>query len=119
MDAGRLATKYGLKGRINMICMTVFFRLSGVLPLDEAITLLRKAIIKAYSNKGEEIVQRNLELLNAVSTDPQFLVSIEVPSRWRRATLTEERRAYSHRHIALIDDEKTRKFMEEIAEPVS
>lgn len=119
MDAGGLAKQYGLKGRINMICVAVFFRLAGVLPVDEAVALLRKAIIKAYSKKGEEIVQRNLDLLDAVCSDPRYLVQVEVPSRWRRATLTEERRAYSHRHIALISDERTKKFMEDIAEPVS
>lgn len=47
------------------------------------------------------------------------MVEIDIPSRWKRATLTEEKRAYSKRHLALIDDEKTRKFMEDIAEPVS
>ena len=99
--------------------MATFFRLSGVLPIDESIALLRKAITKAYSHKGEEIVQRNLDLLDAVCSTPKFLVSVQVPARWKRATLTEERRLYSHRHIALIDDAKTRKFMEEIHDPVS
>ena len=47
------------------------------------------------------------------------MIAVDIPSRWTRATLTEEKRAYSKRHIALIDDEKTRKFMEDIAEPVS
>jgi len=51
--------------------------------------------------------------------DPRFLIAVDVPSRWKRAVLTDEKRAYAKRHIALIDDEKTRKFMEEIAEPVS
>ena len=47
------------------------------------------------------------------------MIEVEIPSRWKRATLTEEKRAYSNRHVALIDDEKTRKFMEDIAGPVS
>lgn len=102
-----------------MICMAVFFRLSGVLPIDTSISLLKQSIAKAYSHKGDEIVQRNLNLFDAVCSDPNLLVSIDVPSRWRRATLTEERRMYSHRHIALIDDKKTQKFMEDIHKPVS
>lgn len=47
------------------------------------------------------------------------MISVEIPSRWKRATLTDEKRAYSRRHVALIDDEKARKFAEDIAEPVS
>ena len=101
-----------------MICMSAFFRLSGVLPIDEAVALLKASITKTYSYKGEDVVKKNHDLLDACS-DPRFLLEVEVPSRWRRATLTEEKRAYSKRHIALIDDEKTRKFMEDIAEPVS
>ena len=102
-----------------MICMSVFFRLSGVLPIDEAVALLKASITKTYSYKGDEVVKKNHDLLDAVCSDPRYLLAIDVPSRWRRATLTEERRAFSNRHVALIDDERTRKFMEDIAEPVS
>ncbi|KAL7464674.1 hypothetical protein ACHAXS_005005 [Conticribra weissflogii] len=119
MDAASLASKWGLKGKINMICMSVFFRLSGVLPIDEAINLLKASITKTYSYKGEDVVKKNHDLLDAVCSDPRYLISVEVPSRWRKAVLTEEKRAYSNRHIALIDDEKTRKFMEDIAGPVT
>ncbi|KAL7553608.1 hypothetical protein ACHAWF_016914 [Thalassiosira exigua] len=119
MDAASLATKFGLKGKINMICMSAFFRLSGVLPLEEAIALLKEAITKAYSYKGEDVVRKNHELLDAVCSDPRFMIAIDVPSRWKRATMSEQTRAYSKRHISLIDDGKTRKFMEEIAQPVS
>lgn len=119
MDAAGLATEYGLKGKINIICLAAFFQLAGVLPVDRSIQLLREAIKKAYSNKGDEIVQRNLRLLNAVCSDPELLISIEVPARWRRATLTEERRAFTNRHIALINDKETKKFMEDIHTPVS
>lgn len=91
MDAASLATKFGLKGvslqpqfssfvmrpnpasnrhclscqgKINMICMSAFFRLSGVLPIDEAINLLKESVTKAYSYKGEDVVRKNHELLD-------------------------------------------------------
>jgi len=119
MDAASLARKFGLKGKINMVCMSAFFRLSGVLPIKDAISLLKEAITKAYSYKGEDVVKKNHELLD-VCSDPQYMINIDIPSRWKRAThLMEETRSYTSRHIALIDDEKTRKFMEDIAHPVS
>lgn len=105
-------------GKINMICLSAFFRLSGVLPINEATPLLKAAITKTYSYKGEDVVKKNHDLLDACS-DPQYMIEIGIPNRWKRATLTEEKRAYSKRHITLIDDEKTRKFMEEIATPVT
>ena len=117
MDAGRLAAKFGLAGRINMICMCVFFRLSGVLPLDKAIALLKAAIIKNYSYKGEDVVKKNTDLLDTVVSDPESLIRIEIPSRWR--SIVENDRAYEKRHIELIGDEKARKFMDEIGDPVN
>lgn len=47
-----------------MICMSAFFRLSGVLPIEEAISLLKESIIKTYSYKGEDVVRKNHELLD-------------------------------------------------------
>jgi len=117
-DAGSLANAYGLKGKINMICMAAFFRLAGVIPFEEAILLLKASITKTYSYRGEDVVRKNHEILDA-SCSEERLIAIDVPSRWKRARLTEKRRAYLSRHIALIDDAKTKKFVQEIAEPVS
>ena len=68
MDAASLASKYGLKGKINMICASAFFRLSGVLPVDEALALLKESISKKYAYKGEDVVRKNHELLDGKST---------------------------------------------------
>lgn len=117
MDAASLASKFGLPGRINMICMCAFFRLSGVLPLDDAVALLKAAIKKNYSSKGEDVVRKNIELLDSVVSDPKSLLLIDIPAKWR--SITDGDRAYENRHIALIDDEKARKFMTEIFDPVN
>jgi pyruvate-ferredoxin/flavodoxin oxidoreductase len=116
MDAASLAMKFGLAGRINMICMCVFFRLSGVLPLDDAVALLKASIKKTYSYKGEDVVRKNIQLLDTVVSDPTTLILVDVPARWR--TFTDGDKNYSSRHIALIDDEKARKFMTDIFDPV-
>jgi pyruvate-ferredoxin/flavodoxin oxidoreductase len=77
MDAASLAAKFGLAGRINMICMCAFFRLSGVLPLDDAVALLKAAIKKNYSYKGDIVVQQNIDLLDAVVSDPKYMLKVE------------------------------------------
>lgn len=116
MDAGSLATKFGLAGRINMICMCTFFRLSNIIPLDEAVALLKAAIVKNYSSKGEEVVRNNILLLDTVVSDPNTMILVEIPQSWRSIV---ESSSYQNRHIALIDDDKVKKFMNEIAEPVT
>ena len=59
VDAKRVAREAGLAGRVNTVLQTCFFALSGVLPADEAIAAIKRAIEKSYGRKGEEMVRRN------------------------------------------------------------
>jgi pyruvate-ferredoxin/flavodoxin oxidoreductase len=118
MDAVGLSRKFGLAGRINMICMCVFFRLSGVLPLDDAVALLKAAIKKSYGHKGDHIVKKNIDLLDAVVSDPHYLIEVEVPAHWKKLTPNGVK-PYEDRHNRLLDDEKARKFMMDIVDPVT
>lgn len=119
MDAGRLASEFGLAGRINMICMIAFFKLSGVLPVDEAVELLKAAVVKNYSYKGEDVVKKNIDLLETVVSDPKAMILIDIPSKWRSIPEVNGDRAYTNRHVDLIDDVKVSKFMNEIGDPVA
>ncbi|MFC2077827.1 pyruvate:ferredoxin (flavodoxin) oxidoreductase [Candidatus Bipolaricaulota bacterium] len=85
VDAVKIAGSVGLGGRINMIMQTVFFKLSGVLPVDEAVAHLKKAIQKAYGKKGEKVVQMNNDGVDA-ALEPANLVEIEIPAEWASAT---------------------------------
>jgi pyruvate-ferredoxin/flavodoxin oxidoreductase len=59
VDAKRVAREAGLAGRVNTVLQTCFFALSGVLPVEEAIAAIKRAIEKSYGRKGEEMVRRN------------------------------------------------------------
>jgi pyruvate-ferredoxin/flavodoxin oxidoreductase len=59
VDAKRVARDAGLAGRVNTVLQTCFFAISGVLPVDEAIAAIKRAIEKTYGRKGEEMVTRN------------------------------------------------------------
>jgi len=85
IDAVKIAGSVGLGGRINMIMQTVFFKLSGVLPIDDAVAYLKKAIEKAYGRKGEKVVQMNNDGVDA-ALDPANLSEIDVPADWASAT---------------------------------
>ena len=82
IDAVKIAGEVGLGGRINMIMQTVFFKLAGVLPVDEAIAQLKKAIQKEYGKKGEKVVQMNYAGVDAALGN---LVEVKVPAAWRAA----------------------------------
>lgn len=59
IDALKISVDAGLGARINTVMMTAFFKLSGVLPADEAITLIKNAIKKTYAKKGDDVIQMN------------------------------------------------------------
>ena len=54
IDATQVAQDNGMGRRINTIMQTCFFALSGVLPKEEAIKQIKKAIEKTYANKGNQ-----------------------------------------------------------------
>ena len=64
VDAIKLAQEVGLGGRINMIMQTCFFKLANVLPIEEAIDLLKKDIQKTFGKKGDHIVAMNINAVD-------------------------------------------------------
>ncbi len=65
IDAVKIAEELGLGSRINTIMQTAFFLISGVLPEDEALQLIKDAITDTYGNKGPEIVEMNMKAVEA------------------------------------------------------
>ena len=82
INAVDIASSIGLGGRINMVTQSAFFKLANVIPLDEAIPLLKDAIKRTYGKKGEKIVAMNCE---AVDKALDALVKIDVPASWKDA----------------------------------
>jgi pyruvate-ferredoxin/flavodoxin oxidoreductase len=78
IDALRVAKDTGMGGRINTIMQTCFFAVSGVLPRDEAIRQIKKAVEKTYGKKGEEIVRRNFAAIDHTLSQ---LHEVAVPDR--------------------------------------
>ncbi len=64
IDAYELARQAGMGGRINTIMQTCFFSISGILPSDEAVAQIKKAIEKTYGKRGPEVVRRNCEVVD-------------------------------------------------------
>ncbi len=77
IDAYHVAKAAGMGGRINTVMQTCFFALSGVLPREEAIEQIKKAIKKTYAKKGEAVVKKNFE---AVDQTLASLHEIKIPA---------------------------------------
>ena len=77
VNALDIANKVGLGGRINTVMQAAFFIISGVLPKDEAISLIKGAIEKSYKKKGMKIVEMNWKAVDATEA---ALKEIDVPA---------------------------------------
>ena len=83
IDATNIAAKIGLGNRINMVMQSGFFKLTEVIPVEDAVKHLKEAIVTSYGNKGEKIVNMNYE---AVDQGIEALNKVEVPEDWKTAS---------------------------------
>jgi pyruvate-ferredoxin/flavodoxin oxidoreductase len=65
IDGYSVARDSGMGSRINTIMQTCFFAISGVLPRDEAIAAIKKAIQKTYGKRGDAVVRKNFAAVDA------------------------------------------------------
>jgi len=78
IDGYAAAREAGMGNRINTIMQTCFFAISGVLPRDEAIKAIKKAIEDTYGKRGAAAVQKNFA---AVDTTLARLHEVRVPDQ--------------------------------------
>ncbi len=78
IDAYSVAREAGMGTRINTIMQTCFFAISGVLPREEAIAAIKKAIQETYGKRGEAVVQKNFA---AVDQALSRLHQVKVPEK--------------------------------------
>jgi pyruvate-ferredoxin/flavodoxin oxidoreductase len=78
-----VAEKTGMGQRMNTIMQTAFFAISGVLPREQAIEQIKKAIKKTYGKRGEAVVQQNFA---AVDSTLANLFEVTVPEKITSST---------------------------------
>ena len=66
--------------RINTILQSAFFKLTGIIPEEKAIELMKDAAQKTYGRKGEDVVKKNWA---AIDAGAQGVVKVEVPESWK------------------------------------
>ncbi|MBN8581964.1 MAG: pyruvate:ferredoxin (flavodoxin) oxidoreductase [Anaerolineae bacterium] len=73
-----VAEKTGMGGRMNTIMQTAFFAISGILPREQAIEQIKYAIKKTYGKRGEAVVAKNFEAVDATVAN---LYEVKVPAK--------------------------------------
>ena len=85
IDATAIASEIGLGNRTSTVLQSAFFKLSGIMPVDEAVGHMKDAVVKKFSKKGEKVVSMNHA---AIDAGLNAVVAIDVPAEW--ANLVDE-----------------------------
>ena len=104
MDGVKIARDVGMGNRINTVMQAAFFALANVIPADEAIEYMKGAAKKSYAKKGDEVVHKNYE---AIDAGAHGFEEIKYPESW--ATTTEG---------AVVTDVSDDTYFQEFIKPV-
>ncbi|HSO87021.1 MAG TPA: pyruvate:ferredoxin (flavodoxin) oxidoreductase [Draconibacterium sp.] len=80
INGTQLGEDLGLGTRTNTIMQSAFFKISGVIPYSIAVDEMKKAIVKSYGKKGEQIVNMNFAAIDAGGKN---VTKVEVPKEWK------------------------------------
>ncbi|MGI6557378.1 MAG: pyruvate:ferredoxin (flavodoxin) oxidoreductase [Pseudoramibacter sp.] len=87
IDAIQIARDLGLGNRTNTILQASFFKLSGVIPIDQAVQEMKDANYKSYfKKKGQKVVDMNNA---AIEHGLNEMHKIDIPAEW--LTLEDEK----------------------------
>ena len=82
INATKIAQEIGLGGRTNTILQSAFFKITGIIPYEDAVKYMKDAIVKSYGNKGEHVVNMNYA---AVDRGGEY-AEVKVPADWAKIT---------------------------------
>lgn len=78
INATAIAEEIGLGNRTNTIMQSAFFKIANVIPFNDAMADMKKAVVKTFGRKGEEIVNMNIASIDRGSN----VTEVKVPKEW-------------------------------------
>ncbi len=110
LDAAKISENIGLGGRVNTALQAAFFKITGIMEENNALNLIKDAISKTYSKKGENVVKINCQ---AAKQGMENVKKINIPNSWANISVENPHSAFDK-----IENSELQKFMENIAEPI-
>lgn len=86
INATKIAVEIGLGNRTNTIMQSAFFKIAEVIPYDLAVEQMKKAIVKSFGKKGEDIVKKNY----AAVEHGCDVTKIAIPAGWAKVEIPGE-----------------------------
>lgn len=105
IDATHIAKEIGLGNRTNTIMQSAFFKIANVIPYELAVEQMKKAIVKSFGKKGENIVNMNYQAVDKGGA----VNEIAVPASW----------ANEAAEVSFPTNEKAPQFIKDFVFPVN
>ncbi|MBP1575878.1 MAG: pyruvate:ferredoxin (flavodoxin) oxidoreductase [Oscillospiraceae bacterium] len=111
IDGISIAKEIGLNGRINTILQSAFFKITGIIPAEEAEKLMKEAAYASYGKKGDAVVEMNYKAIERGMTS---FTKVDYPAdEWAKAEGT------IPTPVATGEDKEIVDFINSILVPVS
>ncbi len=95
INATAIAKEIGLGNKTSTILQSAFFALTGIIPIDKAVQLMKDAALRSFGKKGEKIVNMNYA---AIEKGVNGMTKIDIPAAWATAEdITVEKAVNSNR----------------------
>ncbi|HEX2395674.1 MAG TPA: pyruvate:ferredoxin (flavodoxin) oxidoreductase, partial [Bacteroidales bacterium] len=104
INATKIAEEIGLGNRTNTIMQSAFFRIANVIPFEDAMAQMKKAVIKTFGRKGEEIVNMNIASIDRGSK----VTKVEIPAEWAKIEVKPK-----------VDTRNIPDFIKNVVEPIN
>jgi len=79
-DAVSIGRELGLGNKTNAILQAAFFKLTEILPINDAVEYMKDAIRETYGKKGDAVVNQNI---SAIDRGLEGIKKIEIPDSWK------------------------------------
>ena len=81
IDGVKIGIEVGMgPTRINTILQSAFFKLTGIIPEEQAIDLMKAAAKATYGRKGDDVVKKNWD---AIDAGAKQVHEVKVPESWK------------------------------------
>ena len=80
INATKIAAEIGLGGRTNTILQSAFFKITGIIPYEDAVKYMKDAALKSYGKKGENVVNMNYA---AIDRGGEY-IEVQIPADWAK-----------------------------------
>jgi len=106
IDADKIAGELGLGNKINLVMQSAFFKLINIIPIETAVSEMKKYAEKSYGSKGQAILDMNFK---AIDSGVNNIVEVNYPDTW--SELQDEE--------PVFESNNEQEYYEKIIKPIS